>query len=157
MQMITIKARPKTIFGIILAATGVFVILLTFLSNHGGSAQTVSQQVSCDTAQKRIDYISSLGWQCDSGETEKQILIPETFNDVYSQYNAIQKQQGFDLEKYKGKKATMYTYCVTNYDGSDSVTADLIVYQGNLIGADLCDTDADNGFLVALSNTDGQT
>ena len=85
---------------------------------------------------------------------KKQIIIPSKFNDVYTRYNDIQKKQGFDLEQYKGKKATIYTYSITNYKSNNNVVADLIVYDGKLIGADLCDPSADSGFLTALSGKD---
>lgn len=155
--MITIKAKPKTIFGIILAVTGIAVILLTFIGNHTGSAPAAAQ-IKCSTAQDRISYITSLGWQLEEGEEKKSIVIPSAFNDVYNDYNDIQKSQGFDLENYKGKRAVLYSYRIKNYKGSDNVKADLIVYNGNLIGADLCDSDAQDGFLIALQkNEDGQT
>ena len=72
--------------------------------------------------------------------------------DVYNKYNEIQKKQGLDLAEYKGKTAVMYTYHITNYGDNDNVIANLIVFDGQLIGADLCDTSADNGFLVALND-----
>ena len=34
MKMLTLKLKPKMIFGIVLAVTGVLVIILTFVSNH---------------------------------------------------------------------------------------------------------------------------
>lgn len=155
--MITIKAKPKTIFGIILAVTGIVVILLTFIGNHTGTAPA-SAQIKCSTADDRISYLTSLGWQVDEKEEKKSIVIPSVFNDVYNDYNDIQKSQGFDLENYKGKKAVLYSYSVRNYNGSDNVKADLIVYNGNLIGSDLCDSDAQDGFLIALKKCeDGQT
>jgi hypothetical protein len=62
----------------------------------------------------------------------------------------VQKEQGFDLEKYKGKTVTLYTYNITNYENEDNIIADLIVCDDLLIGADLCNPSADNGFLVGL-------
>jgi hypothetical protein len=92
-----------------------------------------------------------LGYETDENESVKEITIPSEFNDVYTEYNSIQKQQGFDLEKYKGTSVTLYTYNITNYKDNENVIADLIVSDGVLIGADLCDTSASDGFLVALS------
>jgi hypothetical protein len=155
MQVVTIKAKPKTIFGIILALLGVIVILLTFIGNHNGKAtKAVMADVSCKTTDERLSYISSLGWECDGNESEKEITIPDEFNDVYTQYNDIQKTQGFDLEQYKGKTAVLYTYNITNYKSNKNVIADLIVIDDVLVGADLCDTSADNGFLVGLEEND---
>jgi hypothetical protein len=154
MQVITFKAKPKAIFGIILAVTGIIVIILTFLSNHSKKAeQTSATPISCATAEQRQEYLSSLGWEFN-GESEKEITIPEQWNEVYNNYNSVLKKQGFDLEKYRGKTATLYTYNITNYGGEDDIIADLIVSDGVLIGADICNPSAEHGFLKALYNND---
>lgn len=152
MRMITFKAKPKTIFGIIIALAGVLVIAVSFVGNHNGATPSSAKaEISCATSDERADYIHSLGWQTDGTEEAKEIIIPESFNQVYTDYNKIQTKQGFDLEKHKGKPATIYTYNITNYKQSESVIANLIVENGVLIGADLCDTNVENGFLVALT------
>lgn len=107
-------------------------------------------KINCSTTQERTKYLTSLGWEFGSDEREKEITIPNEFNDIYQSYNEIQKNQGFNLEEYKGKKATLYTYDITNCESSDKAIADLIVIDGVLVGADLCDPSAENGFLVAL-------
>ena len=152
MRMLTFKLKPKTIFGLILLLTGVIVILVTFVGNHPAKPASKSTVVSCKTAEERVNYINSFGYKTDSNEESKEIIIPQKFNEVYNKYNEIQKQQNFDLTAYKGKTAVMYTYHITNYGDNDNVIANLIVLDGELIGADLCDTSADDGFLVALND-----
>lgn len=152
MKMLTLRLKPKTIFGLILALTGLIVILITFIANHPAKPASKVEMVECKTTAQRVEYLNSLGFETDSREESKEIIIPERFNDVYEKYNDIQKKQAFDLSNYKGKTATMYTYTITNYGDNDNVIANLIVYDGSLIGADLCDTSADNGFLVALND-----
>lgn len=156
MKVLTFKAKPKTIFGIILAITGVVVIIVSFIGNHSAALpSSAGADISCKTTEERVNYIESLGWKTDSKEDSKEITIPKAFNDVYNEYNKIQKKQGFDLEGHKGESATIYTYNITNHE-RDGVIADLIVIDGILVGADLCDASADNGFLVGL-NENGQT
>ena len=150
--MFTFKMNSKQIFGLILLLTGIVVVLITFLTNHLAKPASKSEGIRCSTTQERVDYINSFDLKTDSKEESKEIIIPEQFNDVYNKYNEIQKQQNFDLTDYKGKTAVMYTYNITNYKDNDNVIANLIVYDGILIGADLCDTSADNGFLVALND-----
>lgn len=150
--MLTFKLKPKTAFGIILLLTGVVVIVVSFIGNHPATPASKQTTVSCKTAEERVNYINSLGFETDSSEESKEIIIPTRFNDVYNKYNEIQKKQGLDLAEYKGKTAVMYTYHITNYGDNDNVIANLIVFDGQLIGADLCDTSADNGFLVALND-----
>lgn len=154
MRVFTIKARPKTIFGVILALTGVAVILISFIGNHNGAKQAMAS-VDCSTTQKRVAYIKSVGYTTDGTESSKKVTIPSQFNDVYEQYNEVQRGQGFDLEAYKGKTVNIYTYNIVDYGDKDSVIVDLIVDNGVLIGADICDTSAENGFLVGLN--DGKT
>lgn len=156
MKVLTFKAKPKTIFGICLAITGVVVIIVSFIGNHTASLPSnANAKIKCSTTEERVDYIESLGWKTDSKENSKQITIPQSFNNIYTEYNKIQKKQGFDLEEYKGKKATIYTYNIVNHE-RNGVIADLIVVDDVLVGADLCDASVDNGFLVGL-NENGQT
>ena len=157
MRVLTFKAKPKAIFGAILAVTGLIVILLTFVSNHSSKAeQTSKAPISCATKEQRAEYLTSLGWEF-SAESEKEITIPEVFNDVYNNYNSVLKKQGFDLEDHRGKTATLYTYNITNYGSDKDIIADLIVADGILIGADLCDPSAEHGFLKALEKNDEST
>ncbi|MCR5207589.1 MAG: DUF4830 domain-containing protein [Eubacterium sp.] len=154
MQILTIKAKPKTLFGAVLALTGIIVIILTFTVNHPEKAENVNKSISCSTADERRAFLSSYGYEADGSEEKKEITVPSEFNAVYTDYNKIQKQQGFDLEPYKGKSAVIYTYKITNYKNNPNVTANLVVFDGKLIGADLCDPSADSGFLIALINDD---
>jgi hypothetical protein len=157
MKVLTIKAKPKAVFGIILALTGIIVIVLTFVSNHSKKAETASAApISCATSEQRSEYLSSLGWEFE-GESEKEITIPEQFNDVYNNYNSVLKKQGFNLEEHRGETATLYTYKITNYNSEDEIIADLIVSNGVLIGADLCNPSAENGFLIGLDKNDAAT
>ena len=62
-------------------------------------------------------------------------------------YNEIQKTQGLDLSRYRKKKVTRYTYEVTNYpDYAGTVYANLIVYRGRIVAADLSSADP-SGFV----------
>ncbi len=150
MQILTFKLKPRQLFGAALAVTGLIVIVLTFVSNHNGKPVDAKTEISCATEEERKSYLSSLGYEFSEEPESKEIIIPESFNEVYGEYNEIQKKQGFDLEKYKGKKATLYTYKITNFKGNDNVIADLMVVNGSLVGADLCDPSAEDGFLREL-------
>ena len=56
-------------------------------------------------------------------------------------YNALQKRQSLDLEKYKGQIVKKWTYNINNYPGYEDkegkVQANLLIYNGNVIGADI--------------------
>lgn len=153
MRMITFKAKPKNIFGIAIVLIGLIVIISTFLFNHNGAApSSASKDINCKTKNDRISYITSLGWETDGNEESREIVIPQEFNNVYNDYNKVQIKQGFNLENYKSKTATIYTYSITNYNDNNNVIADLIVIDGKLIGADMCDTNVETGFLIELKS-----
>ena len=159
MKMLTLKLTPKRIFGIVLLLVGIIVISVTFVSNHTSEAQSVSAVISARllfntsriSSYERRAYLSKYGYKLASDCEQKEITIPKKWNDVYNSYNQIQKNQGFDLTDYKGQKATLYTYTVTNYKGKgDCVVADMLVCEGKLIGGDICNPSAKDGFLVGF-------
>ena len=118
-------------------------------SNH---LQVGSEFVSSST--EVVNYISSLGWAVSEEPDEiKEVVIPHEFNDVYLNYNEIQKAQGFDLTDYAGERVKMWTYTVTNYPGyedKDCVKINILVYEGCVIGGDVCSVELD-GFMYGLS------
>lgn len=151
MKMLTLKLKPKTLFGIILAVTGVVVIALTFVNNHINSdSKSVSAIISASTDEERRNYLEGFGWEVGEDFEQKELTIPESWNEVYNEYNEIQLNQGFNLADYKGKAVTLYTYTITNYE-EDEVLADMLVCDGNLIGGDVCNTSAENGFIVGFN------
>ncbi len=91
---------------------------------------------------QRISYLSQFGWDFDTEPDKVQeVVIPYEFDDTYNQYNALQKRQGLDLEKYKGEIAKKWTYNINNYPGYENVSgkvrANLIIYKGNVIASDI--------------------
>ena len=151
--MFTLRLKPKTIFGLILIAAGIIVIAITFFSNHAALSRPAANDVSLETDAQREKYLTSLGWEFNTPCEEKEVQIPQKFNDTYTDYNEIQKTQGFDLEKYKGQTVTVYTYNITNYAGYENrncVYANLLVCGGVLIGGDVCSTSVSDGFIEAL-------
>ena len=148
MKMLTLKLTPKRIFGIVLLLVGIIVISVTFVSNHTSEAQSVVAVISAKTDSERRAYLSKYGYKLE-------ITIPKKWNDVYNSYNQIQKNQGFDLTDYKGQKATLYIYTVTNYKGKgDCIVADMLVCEGKLIGGDICNPSAKDGFLVGFEENE---
>jgi len=97
-------------------------------------------------------YVEKLGWQIDRNPIETaEVNIPAQFDNVYKNYNAIQKEAGFDLEDYKGKTVTRYTFSIKNYYGEQGVRADVLMYNNKVIGGDIM-TVAIDGFMVPLKS-----
>lgn len=152
MKMLTFKLKPKMIFGLIMAFTGLVVIVLTFVSNHSMESKSVSAVISASTDEERRNYLAAFGWETADEYEEKQLTIPQSWNQIYTDYNEVQVNQGFDLSQYKGKKVTLYTYTINNYkDSQKGIVADMLVCDGILIGGDVCNTSAENGFLTGFN------
>ena len=96
----------------------------------------------------RLHFISQFGWEVSEEPTETvEVTVPENFDTVYLGYNEMQKEQGLNLAKYKGKTVTRYTYKVTNYpDYEGTVYLSLLVYKNKVVGGDVCSADV-NGFV----------
>ena len=125
----------KKSLAVILAVTVIALLLLTQVF----SARTKNIDGSTNTL--RTDYLKSIGISAESdGVRSKNIIIPENFDNVYSEYNSLQKKSGFDLAPFKGMDATVYTYPLS---GDESKEIHLIVCDGNIIGGDIASISID--------------
>ncbi|MBQ8974696.1 MAG: DUF4830 domain-containing protein [Oscillospiraceae bacterium] len=153
MFVVTAKLNKKKIVAciLILAAILIFVIILTNMGSRAATSGLTALSAVVKSNENRVEYLQSLGWEVvDEPLEEQEITIPKEFNDIYSQYNELQKTQGFDLQEYAGMRVTRYTYQVTNYpNNSDTVVADILVYKNQVIGGDVQSTALD-GFMQGL-------
>ncbi len=92
--------------------------------------------------------LASLGYDFSENYTKKTFTIPNEFDLVYNNYNAIQKEAGYDLLPYRGKECIMYTYEIYNHPFG-KCNANIIVYKGKIIGGDISSVNLD-GFMVPL-------
>ncbi len=115
------------------------------------SAEGVALSAKLKTNEDRVALLTACGWSVESEPVGTQeVQIPDTFDEVYEQYNAIQQAQGLDLTPYQGKRATLYTYALTAYPtGEQGVTANLLVRSNRLIAADITSAQTD-GFVHGL-------
>lgn len=128
------------------------LLVIFFLSLYVGYSQeykTTENSYFCNNTDDIAMYLSS--FNIDFGEFQiDEITVPYEFSDVYSSYNLIQKEQGFDLTEYKGKTLTRYTANVKNYpDFDDDVYVEVLVYDKLIVGADIYSVSS-NGFIVGL-------
>ncbi len=98
-------------------------------------------------------FIEENGYKVSSPLT-KEITIPSEFSDVYEKYNELQRRQGFDLRRHKGKSAVSYTFNVTGYVDKNGkpdsdVQIHIIVCDGKIVAADIASTRLD-GFMEAV-------
>ena len=110
----------------------------------------VDSRTSFTTLADREKFLKNLGWEIDSSTEEfHSVIIPESFDGIMAEYNRMQKEQGFDLEEYAGKKLTLYTYRITNHPDAEEADASLYVYRSALVGGDVHSTSF-TGFMTAL-------
>ncbi|MFT9057225.1 MAG: DUF4830 domain-containing protein [Ethanoligenens sp.] len=108
---------------------------------------------------KRVAFLSKFGWTVDPTPAEVvEIVIPKTFDQVYRNYNEIQKKQGLDLTPYQGTRAKRWTYKISNYPNyNGDVFADLLIENDDVVVAGDVRTVAINGFIHGLSRSNPQT
>lgn len=127
-------------------------IALNFGQAIGASASALPSPKGVRSNQDRIDYLSAYGWQVSEEPIATQeLLIPKEMDDSYTEYLALQNGQGFDLQKYTGKRVKRYTYEVLNYPtGESGVQANLLICKNTVVGGEVLSTRLD-GFLHGLA------
>lgn len=160
MFVYTLKASTVKTVALALFSVALIACLIVFLPNEEIPTVPVTASVSesADVKYSKLkdvndmnEFIASLGWTVEKNPIEiVDVVIPEEFNNVYTKYNEIQKEQKLNLEKYKGKTAKRYTYVITNYpDTTQTVYLNLIIYKNKVIAGDVCSADA-NGFIHGI-------
>ena len=156
MFIYSIKAKTVKMFGLICVLLVGAIMLAAFLPNNYSVPASSNGEIDYSgirNNEDRIGFLRQFGWEVSPEETEsEQVTIPAEFDKVFAGYNEIQKRQGLDLAKYKGKTMMRYTYDVTNYpDYEGKVQANILVYRGKVIGGDICSADI-NGFIHGFEN-----
>ncbi len=155
MFIYTVKSKQIRAILIILFVV-LTVSVLVFLSKDSENASKDNNTVLLKAADssERMSFISQFGWEVSEEPTEvREIVIPQTFDDVYKKYNEIQLAQGFDLSSYAGMRVKRWTYSVKNYAGyedKDCIRINILVKDGTVIGGDVCSTELD-GFMHGFS------
>lgn len=118
------------------------LVILGFFSMDGQTNSTV------------VGYLSSIGWQVAERPAEiSHFKIPEEFDTVFMAYNAFQLDAGFDLSEYRGMRIARYSYTVKNHRRAEygEIRANVYVYKGKIIAADICQTGKD-GFMQSITD-----
>lgn len=150
----SLKGKFILLLTVVIAA----VIVCAVLSDNESSDEEAVTNVnavnySAETQTEQLEFIASLGYTVDTEpDNVETLVIPHEFDDIYTQYNNLQKSAGLDLSKYKGCTAKKWTYTVTDYPGyenRDCIKINLLVYGGRIIGGDICSVELD-GFMNPL-------
>ena len=150
-------------FAVLLCALLTLAALIVFVPSYTVSAEddTASETMAyrytgVKSDDDRREFLRQFGWEVAEGKVEGvTVTIPSEFDKVFAAYNELQREQGFDLSKYRKKTVTRYTYTVTNFENEEgTVYVNLIVYRNRVIGADICSADI-SGFICGLEGRDG--
>lgn len=160
MFILSLKSFKGRLF-LLIAAVVAAAVVLTVISKsepaHEDSAPAdMTVNFSASTEEERMNFIAQTGYTVEPDPVSvNEIQIPENFDEVYTQYNELQKNDGFDLSSYHGCTVKKWTYKVTNYpdhENSDDVRLTLLVYKDKVIGGDVCSVALD-GFMHGLFNS----
>ena len=160
MFIYSMRASTIKFFGIVCVSLVALITLIAFVPTYAVDSQETGISVSYNyekikSNEDRINFLKQFGWEVESEPTsEKEVLIPEEFDKIFTGYNEIQRKQGLDLSDFKKKNVMRYTYVVTNYpDYNGTVYANILVYRNNVIGGDICSADV-NGFVHGFEKAD---
>ncbi len=144
----------KLIIGILVAIiviVGTYILLTNVNGENNNTAVKNGISMKAGDNTDRIAFLSQFGWEVSEDPIEvSEVIIPDEFDSTYEKYNEIQKEQNLDLTKYKGQRVKKWTYEIKNYpsmENSDGIVrANLLVYDGVVVGGDVCSIELD-GFM----------
>lgn len=157
MFVCTVKASSIKFFTAILFSAAVLigiVALLPVIDPSGEVAIAAVDYKGVTTVEEQLSFLRELGHEPNPNPVYAgEVVIPEVFDSVYETYNRLQKAQGLNLEKYKGKTVQRYTYALTpaeSGDGEETGETDgaaryatLLIYKNRIIGGDITTTGPD--------------
>ena len=166
MFIYSLRASTIKFVGVVCVALVALITLIAFIPPYSSqnmipsSVETNSYNFEkVKSNEDRIEFLKQFGWEVEAEPLESDsVVIPDEFDKIFAGYNEIQKQQGLDLSKYKGKTVNRYTYIITNYPNyQGKVYANVLVFRNKVIGGDVCSADM-NGFLHGFekNNTSSQ-
>lgn len=153
MFIFTAKLHRGRILAVAVAAVAVCGALVAgnVLAGTGAAVSAAASPKGVKTNEDRVAYLESYGWTVSPEPVSvEELVVPEEFDETYTQYLELQKSQGFDLAQYCGKRLKRYTYEVTNYPtGEAGVQAGLLLYKNTVVGGDVLSAQL-GGFIHGL-------
>lgn len=153
MFIVTAKLTKKKLVGAIVVAGAILIGIIVLLASNGSRAAGVEAGPvrNIKTNDDRVAYLERLGWKVNAEPLEEQeVLIPGEWDETLMEYERLQKDQGFSLEKVKNKYVTRYIYQITNHpSGEPQVYACLLIYKNKIVAGDV-QSHALDGFMHSL-------
>ena len=145
MFVYSFRASTVKLFAVMALAVASLVCLALFVPAYG-ETQEVAGAVydGIRTEGDRVSLLTGLGLSV-KGDAPIEVVsfrLPEEMDLSLAGYNELQREQGFDLSRYKKKTLTRYTYEIENYEGyAGTVYANLLLFRDRVVAADICSAD----------------
>ena len=141
MFVYSLRASTLKFFAFLLLSIGLLVGIVIWGRSEAVAVSVVGEVnlSGVKTNEQRVEFLEGFGLIVDKEPTEqKSFRLPTNFDRVTNSYNEIQKSQGLDISKYKGKKLTVYSYKVNNFkEGDAEAYAHLFVYRSRIVACDV--------------------
>lgn len=152
-------SKTKIMVGAFAVVAVVISIAMLFMNEKEPALNDSAVNYKAENSVQRTAFLSQFGWKISDEPVEiSEVIIPADFDEGYTEYAAMNKAQGLDLELYKGVRAKRWTYDVLNYPGLENmkgtVQANLLIYEGRVIGGDICSLEQ-GGFIHGFEMPEG--
>lgn len=94
-------------------------------------------------------YLSDCGYETDATVNAEPVTLPKAEERVWQDYLFMQRETGFDLAPYSGRRVIRYTFTILNYPFQGPVFANLYWADGKIVGGDIMSPALD-GFMHGL-------
>ena len=137
--------RTRLVVLVVLAALALSALVLS-----RGVRGRLSLPFRVETTEGRQEYLHALGWEIDpASEDVRETSVPEALDDMMTDYNAMQREQGFDLIPYLGKPVTVVTYTLSDGSPEAGALITLWICDGVVIAGDV-HTPAMDGYMHGI-------
>lgn len=125
MKVLSIRLSRCRVCAFLLA----IILVIALLGSCALGGKKISQHHLQQTC---LEFLDERGWKVDvNSERIDEIQIPLNFSGIYQEYNQIQKEQGFDLEDYRGEVCKRFRYSAVGFN--DGKEVELCLYKGEII------------------------
>ena len=131
----SVKTTKTKIMGTACIVLAVIIGIILFFAGNNSSEDTESISRRVSDNKERTEYIASKGFKtAEEPSSVEDIIIPEEPDEIFLEYNELQKKSGFDLSPYHGKTVKKYVYPVLE---EEETFVTLYIYDGRIISADI--------------------
>ena len=144
------RSRKRSAKWIFLSAALIILGGLALFVFAAGDKAEADKLFTFECNSERVEFLNKQGLIVEPDPQREKITIPAEFNAAFTEYNELQKQQGFDLEPCCGKTVERCTYMVKNHPSGKVCQPDLYICGGEIVAGDILCT-GEGGFIAPLA------